>query len=392
MGILNPSSPAQGVVAPRGTVVEPTVTEQPTTPTTEDLAEGTLEVNGGGAYFTPPATPSSGGGGILEGDMGSEIAEGGPLTSAETLTEMLSKDSSYMKAAETRGLQEANKRGILNSSMAIGAVEKERIEAAAPFAQQDAKFRQDAALNYENIKNQGLVDANLIDKEGAIQMNLERLKASSNEKIASITGANQIAAIEAQGVVNERLAQIEGDMKAELYKLQGEISAGLNEQEAGFRLEEIQATANSEMEKLNREIEFKQEELAFEEKKLAADTGFKELELDAKMWVEEQRLSQENTEMFNTTMNSIQEDYMNDYMTIMADPNFESWQDRQQAIDVLNQGTRARIEIAAGIAGADISFVEEGEEGEEGEETTPPAYTPGSTTPAFHFDNQWDQR
>ena len=54
------------------------------------------------------------------------------------MTDLLDKDNPYMKQAETQALQNMNTRGLLNSSMAVGAVEDARIRHALPIAQQDA--------------------------------------------------------------------------------------------------------------------------------------------------------------------------------------------------------------------------------------------------------------
>ncbi len=57
---------------------------------------------------------------------------------SEQLTGLLSQNSDYMKRAETKGLQVANSRGLLNSSIAAGTSQAAAIDAAAPIAQADA--------------------------------------------------------------------------------------------------------------------------------------------------------------------------------------------------------------------------------------------------------------
>lgn len=84
----------------------------------------------------------------------------GDQTVEGRMTGLLAKDNPYMQQAETRGLQGANSRGLLNSSMAVGAVEAERIAAAMPIAQQDASaFRQQALVNQEAENNAGQFNA-----------------------------------------------------------------------------------------------------------------------------------------------------------------------------------------------------------------------------------------
>lgn len=84
---------------------------------------------------TPPVTP----------DNAYVAPDKPPASVAENLTGLLSESNPYMKSAETKGMQYANQRGLLNSSLGVEAVEKARIDAALPIAQQDAAYAQDIA-------------------------------------------------------------------------------------------------------------------------------------------------------------------------------------------------------------------------------------------------------
>lgn len=67
------------------------------------------------------------------------------------LNRITSQDSDYMKQARTAGLQTANRRGLLNSSIAAGASQAEALRAAAPLAAQNAQ--QMAARNLERLSS-----------------------------------------------------------------------------------------------------------------------------------------------------------------------------------------------------------------------------------------------
>lgn len=54
------------------------------------------------------------------------------------VTNIIDKNSDIMKLAETRGRQQANSRGLLNSSMAVQAGQAAVLDAAVPMAAQDA--------------------------------------------------------------------------------------------------------------------------------------------------------------------------------------------------------------------------------------------------------------
>lgn len=57
---------------------------------------------------------------------------------SDRITDLLKTDSPYMQQAETQAKQQANRRGLLNSSIAVQAGQAARINAAFPIASQDA--------------------------------------------------------------------------------------------------------------------------------------------------------------------------------------------------------------------------------------------------------------
>ena len=59
-----------------------------------------------------------------------------------------------MKQAQTRGLQLANKRGLLNSSLAVGAAQAETIRSALPIASQEAAQAHSTELTRMGIGSQ----------------------------------------------------------------------------------------------------------------------------------------------------------------------------------------------------------------------------------------------
>ncbi|MDV7394716.1 hypothetical protein RZS08_25250, partial [Arthrospira platensis SPKY1] len=74
----------------------------------------------------------------------------GPEQTVEgRLANILATDSPLMQRAATQGMQFANSRGLLNSTIAAGAAQGEMIDRATPIAQQDASQawqRQNIAL------------------------------------------------------------------------------------------------------------------------------------------------------------------------------------------------------------------------------------------------------
>ena len=92
----------------------------------------------------PPATPPSGPPPfVLE-----------PESVSSQLTGLLRKDSPLMQQARTTGLQIANRRGLLNSSIAVGAAQNQMISAAVPLASQAASQAHAKELTRMSIGSQ----------------------------------------------------------------------------------------------------------------------------------------------------------------------------------------------------------------------------------------------
>lgn len=73
------------------------------------------------------------------------------------MTGLMNRGGAYMRNAAQRGLETANRRGLLNSSIASGAAERSSLEAAMPIAQADAAtYGRTQAENMEAL-NRGLM-------------------------------------------------------------------------------------------------------------------------------------------------------------------------------------------------------------------------------------------
>ena len=133
---------------------------------------------------TPPNTLGAGLGGFTPGSgTGSAGTVGNPLAPnnsfspysvvTDNINNLLGSDSRYIQNARQRGLEQANSRGMLNSSIGAGAAERSAIEAAQPIlsnimgltsqresqanqsleAQRDRQFQSEFALLDANIQD-----------------------------------------------------------------------------------------------------------------------------------------------------------------------------------------------------------------------------------------------
>jgi len=105
------------------------------------------------------------------------------MTSAGMLDQILSKESPLMRRASTQGSQQAQSRGLLNSSMAAGASQGAMIDRAQPFAINDSNNLIQNAQRNTDAKNQ----------RGLLQMGLIGDSYKSNQNYTQQRGLNDQA-------------------------------------------------------------------------------------------------------------------------------------------------------------------------------------------------------
>lgn len=138
--------------------------------------------------------------------------------------------------------------------------------------------------------------------------------------------------------ISSRLQSEQGQIQEGLYETQGDISSRL-QSEAAQQASSLSAQESSQAMALQQ-----------------AQLDFDQIELDAKMQFSYDEMSEAAKTEFNATANAIADDYMQDYMEIMLNPNFSTPEDRQYALDVLAENTKQRYEIAAQIAGVELDW------------------------------------
>lgn len=95
---------------------------------------------------------------------------------------ILSKSSPLMQQAETSALQQMNRRGLLSSSMAVGAGQEAVIKQALPIAQADAAAYQAQARYASESQNQvAQFNANLVNEASKFGANAQNIIATANQ-------------------------------------------------------------------------------------------------------------------------------------------------------------------------------------------------------------------
>jgi hypothetical protein len=163
------------------------------------------------------------------------------------------------------------------------------------------------------------------------------MAATAGEK-AGIESALPIATQDAGYFQNLGLQKQQGEIQKGLYETQGDISSRLSKQQ----YEQERGLTGIRQE----------HEMALKD----ADIEWNKVDLESRMQVEYDRMAQENKDKFNELANAISEDYMNDYIEIMLNPNFKTQEDRLAAINVLNENTRKRYEMAGVVSEVDLTW------------------------------------
>lgn len=104
-----------------------------------------------------------------------------PQTVQGQIAGIVDSGSPLMKQAETRALQRANARGMLNSSMAVGAAQGAVYDAAMPIAQQDANtFARSGEFNASEANRTSQFNANAENQAG--QFNAGETNAAEGQR------------------------------------------------------------------------------------------------------------------------------------------------------------------------------------------------------------------
>lgn len=105
-----------------------------------------------------------------------------PTTVQGRMTGLLDKNSDYMKMNTTQALQQANSRGLANSSMAVGAGRLAAIQGSLPIATQDAAaFNQAGQFNAGQINNVNANNAGYQNQASQANANARNQIALSNQ-------------------------------------------------------------------------------------------------------------------------------------------------------------------------------------------------------------------
>jgi len=225
-----------------------------------------------------------------------EVDANESMTSAGRLDQMLQSDSALMQRAQTQGLQQANRRGLLNSSMAAGAAQGAMIDRAQPFALQDSNnlmqnARQNAAsqnemnmlqsstladsfLNNQQFQQQSALQSQDYDIRSGLQEQQAGLQAQRDAQQFGYEQALTGQQAEIQEQRDNRIAEIDRQqtqLQADLTEAQAQNDFGrqqqLNEQTAQLQQERDELLFSQDLDRTAQEYGLRAEEIAQEGQK-----------------------------------------------------------------------------------------------------------------------------
>lgn len=156
---------------------------------------------------------------------------------------LLSKDSDYMKRAATRASQISNRRGLLNTSMAVGAAQGAAIDAALPIAQQDARANLEQQFRNQGYSNEAakhMADSSITREN--LQAGLEQDTSQFNQaNLLQNERLNQAAQNESSRAFaaeqnRSNFAILTADLQGQLAGIDNALAMNLQEMESNFNL------------------------------------------------------------------------------------------------------------------------------------------------------------
>jgi len=268
-------------------------------------------------------------------------------TSAGRLNQMLQSDSPLMQQAATQGEQAANRRGLLNSSMAAGASQGAMIERAQPFALQDSNnlmqnARQNAdAQNQQNmLQSSTLADSFLqnqqFQQQGALQQQDYDIRSGLQEQQSGLQAQRDAQQFnyesgligqqaDIQAARDERVAQLDQEQT----RLQADLAEARAQNDLGREQQLLEQQA---------QIQTERDNLLFEQ-----DLDVTAQKYDRELDLIEERGRQQLEELYGTSVanswgamsnnvGDIQRQAAAQISAVQNNPNIESG-DKSQMID-----------------------------------------------------------
>lgn len=300
---------------------------------------------------------------------------------ADELAKMVATDSNMMQQASTKGMAASNSRGLLNSSMSVGASMDAMANAAIPLAQQTA------SQNFETNRQQTQIEAEmqmqsreLTSREQAQIRDIEANAAAQGRELTAAEQA-QIRDIEANiatqardidarfGLLDRELtaseqAQIRGieaEAAAQGRELTAQETAQIRDIEARATAQQvdIQAQRDAQVRDIRANAAAQNRDITASEqaqiRDIEAQNTRDQLDADLQQQIASWNLdAQQQADVSNTVL-SYQKIYEDQVTNIMANENLSASQ-RETQLKAAETRLNASIELTRDLYSVDIVF------------------------------------
>jgi hypothetical protein len=234
------------------------------------------------------------------------------------VTGLMKQDSPLMTQAKTAGLQQANQRGLLHSSMAVGSAQDSAYRAALPIASQEAAQR--AQRNMQSI--------DIGSREGMQGRDIEATRQNQIRDIEARFGLQANDAASLMQRLEREIASREGMQADEIefrrQAMMEEIAArfGLQENEVEAQMQRLEADIASRQTMQQREIGYQQTERA--------------LDRELQQVLASMNLSSSDRNAASQMLVNMESLYEERYRTIMANTDLDAATRTQQLQSAMN--------------------------------------------------------
>ena len=223
-----PTTPTPTTTTPTTTTpttTTPTTPTTTTTPTTPTVTQGTVEDVAAPVVEAAKTVPFEMA--TLTNDM----------DLSNKLQEIISTNSPLFKAAQTKAMQNMQRRGLVNSTLAQEAVMNAVINVALPIAKAEVDqlvanlyFNTDWTNKQKTQANQAAYNKMLTQLQGSLNFTLQQLTGSQNIGIQNLRGQQQMDVQTLQGSQAVDLQTLRGSQAVDLQTLIGEQETAIQQQ------------------------------------------------------------------------------------------------------------------------------------------------------------------
>ena len=207
--------------------------------------------------------------------------------SAYHLNKIIGEDSPLMQQAATTGLKFANKRGLLNTSIAAGATQDAMVRGATPLAQQDA-----GTYATSNLADQAAINrAREFTASAENVASLQNAQAGTQVNLTNSGALNAKGQLDSSNFNSQSLADKEAASRIKLQEMQSDTSKSIADSDnlVKLQLQKIQSdtTLTAEARRAASNLAISQGDnatkLLMQASTNAANLGLAELDVDTKL-------------------------------------------------------------------------------------------------------------